>query len=155
IHDAGWREVLVFLFELLADRPGWPEAVAEALFGPGLADVAGTDAGRAPAVTLLARLAMNPYSGLPEPLRARALDIAVEWEVLRRHAGRSGGVDIRRVLFSDPKSHPRVLAALAVAMARHGGRSLDLSGTALRDVTPLATLTSLERLDLSDTAVTD
>lgn len=62
--DPSWRETMVLLFELLADRPGWPEALYQVVFD-------GTDDLTA-RLLLLARVAVDPHSGMPEKVREEA-----------------------------------------------------------------------------------
>jgi hypothetical protein len=80
-----WRETLVFLFELLADQPGWPQTLAEDLFGENFKDLDPEVAEIKNAGVLLARLVIDPHSGFSQDLRDQAITKCAELEIALQH----------------------------------------------------------------------
>ena len=180
-----WQEALVFLAELLADRPDWPETLIETLFGDGF-DVLyrpDTTITRA-AAPLLARLATDPHSGLSDALREQAVQACVTWQVndQQRDAGKFSSFrstpSVFRTLFAaGGLLRPQVWSCL-VEVLGNGAQylslngcaidalpgdpplpsslsQLDLGGTDVSDLAPLAGLTGLQWLGLDGTGVSD
>ena len=154
-----WRETLIFLFELLANRPGWPEELAEALFGPDFGRI-GDDEPSYEAGVLLAHLAADPHSGLTDPMREAAIDRCCQAEMNRFESpGSVFTLDAPRLfvaLFSaEPGDLPRLWETIVRRAKERTLRRFSLKGSRVSDIGPLANLTDLEELDLSNTRVSD
>ncbi len=180
-----WRETLIFLFELMADSPGWPAALAEILFGKNFRDVEPGGPCEVGAAFLLAQLALNPHSGFSPAMRGRAMAVCARREAEAQKTWRRdekpvwlyGSGLLRTLLAAEPGRPPPAWGAFIEAVGRSGtdmltlsGCSgvenvgalagmtlliLDLDGTGVTDLRPLAKLTALESLYLDRTGVTD
>jgi internalin A len=159
-QQAVWRETLVFLFELLASRPGWPEELAETLFGEVFTDVEAGQLAAEPAAVLLAQVAVDPHSGLPRHVRQQAIQVCCEWEAARQAQLREGADFF--------EYQPRVAAALftveredletvwqAFLTAVHDAQRLWLTNTGVTELEPLRRLTNLQGLWLANTGGTE
>ena len=154
--DVLWRETLIFLFEIVADEPGWSEAVADAIFGTEFKELAE----RWDATVLLATLSVDPHSGFSKAMRDRAME-----QCWRAELENQCSLDLHAWAFWVPKVAVVLLSALpgelpgvwgAFEAASGGGtKHLTLSGACVTDPTPLEKLTNLEWLDLSGTFVSD
>src|SRR5262249_23393242 len=83
-----WRETLIHLFELLADRGTWSDDLAEELFGVDFLDIPiDPEKPLAGAAPLLATLSTNPYSGLSDDARQRAWTACWSRELEVQQAG--------------------------------------------------------------------
>jgi len=154
-----WRETLIFLFELLANRPGWPEELAEALFGPDFSRI-GVVGPRYEAGVLLAHLAADPHSGLSDPMREAAIDRCCQAEMtFFRSSDLPFDLPEPRLfvaLFSaEPTDLPRLWETIVRRAKERTLRGFSLSGSRVSDIGPLAGLTDVEHLDLSNTRVAD
>jgi hypothetical protein len=74
-----WRETLVLLCELLADRPDWLDEVIDAVFGDGFADFEQPKLWEARRAELLAEIASDPYGGLSRERRRQAWKACWLW----------------------------------------------------------------------------
>ena len=158
-----WRETLVFLFELLADRTGWVPAVAERMYREGFDGLAANDMQARPAAVLLARLATDPHSGFAQDMREAALAACARWEAARlgelepgTHARWGYDPEVARALLAaEPEQRPLAWRALVAAFREAGPRAVSLRGCAT--VTELGDLAGLDlaALDLTGTGVTD
>ena len=183
LGDETWQEVFVFLFELLADRRGWPQALAVAVFDKNFERVAPGDVKVLPAAALLARLAVNPHSGFTRAMRDQAIATCWRTEIAAQQtsayvAAWAYEPKVAQALsMAEAKDLPIVWKSFAAAaleadaktisLWRCAGlgsvepliglnlRLLNLGGTAIADVAPLRELTDLETLVLDDTAVVD
>ncbi len=160
--DPVWRETLVFLFELLAARPGWPEDLAEMLFGETFRNIGAGDAEAESAAILLANIAADPHSGLPQSVRQQAIQVCCQWEVA--HQGQLPGDQIilsyrpqvAAALFgAEEEDLETVWGAFLSAVKSSDLRYLSLSEVGVTDVSPLGGLTNLQALSLANTGVTD
>jgi hypothetical protein len=147
----------VFLFELLAARPGWPSELAETLFGEQVARIASGAAEMEASAILLAQVAADPHSGLPQDVRQRAIQVCCQWEVTHQQQLKPDE------LFG---YQPQVLAALFTAedethediwnaLLEFDFHALLLNGTQVSDVSPLSGLSNLQGLSLDGTEVSD
>lgn len=152
-----WRETLIFLFELLAAEPGWPEELVEILFGKQLAKIKPGNKAIRSAVLLLAHLTADAHSGLPRILRDQAIEACAAWEIADQQLKiQTSDPPVLTALFSgDPTGHPRVWAAIYIASRRLLPSHLDLSGLPVTDLALLATLPNLHTLYLYRTDVAD
>jgi len=148
-----WRETLVFLFELLADQPDWPKTLAEDLFGADFADLspdAGKDHG---AAVLLARLAIDPHSGLSGELRKKAISACWRMEIPAQSDSLIT-TEIARLLFAaEPDQLPVVWDSLTSAVGASKVTRLSLNGC--RGVESIARLSGLplEALSVAATSL--
>lgn len=177
-RQSAWQETLLFLFELLADQPGWPENLAADLFGADLAEIATPNLAAQPAAVLLARISVDPHSGLPTLLRRRGIERCMERELRnqQRFFESSQWLDyqpeIARWLFGVQADQTlaweyliKIAAEIGLERLSFSGcdqiddisaleslcglKGLDLYGTGTRDLSPLRRLSRLESLDLS------
>jgi internalin A len=156
-----WREPLVLLFGLLAGRPEWAEELAALLFGGNFSDLAQDRESRLAIRTrLLAEVSTDPHSGLPGNLRASAWDACWGWELRRQrdmdHLLEASGV-ARSLTGADSMELPGVWSSFRRATSSQEGdlQWLNLSGTQVSDLSPLAGLENLQSLVLSGTQVSD
>jgi internalin A len=179
-NEATWRESLLLLFELLADRPEWLEVVIEPLFGEGYEKVVSGGQGQENRAMLLAAISVDPYSGLTREERTSAWRACWVWEILYQQEEIPGPIVARILTSTDPSEIPAVWSVfeevlrdlqptrlnledclgLGVATLHAiGGVSnlqyLDLSGTAVEDLSPLSGLTNLRTLFVIKTSVSD
>ncbi len=171
-----WRETLVFLFELLAsEQPRWLKPLEQCLFGEGFCNVSNGGKDVRNLAVLLARLVIDPHSGLTLGARDSAIDACWEW-VLRSVAAGSHGREVARTLAASDVAEWRQIAPRLLGITKRRGISsirlarlpikdltflseageletLDLSGTPARDISVLSLLTSLLNLDLSRSSV--
>ena len=165
---AVWRESMLFLFELLAiepkDRP-WLSCLSDALFGKGFAAIGPRKRDHpvtAGLAALLARLAVDPYSGVSEAQRPQAFGACWRFfcgESLRL-AGRLWLLDpeVARTLFAAEEDYrPAVRKELALAAQGLNVTGLNMTGAPVADadLDALRGLKGLQWLALSGTQVTD
>jgi internalin A len=160
-----WREPLVLLFGLLAGDPAWAKELESLLFGDEHENLfEDQEPARPERARLLAEIATDPHSGLPGDRRQEARDVLWRWELQRQarlermERRPNPPLVARSLLAADPTELPAVWSALKRAFdspACAAIRSLDLSGTSVTDVSPLAGLEDLQTVDLWGTGVTD
>jgi internalin A len=125
-----WRESLILLFELLAEkRPDWIPELLELLFGAQL-ELMPISAGNSDRALLLTEVVLDDYSGLNEEDRRRAGEVC--WIATGAQIG-----DLEALL-----RLPNL-------------RILHLFGFQASDLTPLQNLKQLQILDLRSTQVSD
>lgn len=163
-REVFWRETLVFLFELLADQTGWPETLAEDLFGPDFQDLQPGSREDLPAGVLLARLAVNPHSGFTHQMRKLAiqrccqLEIAIQQTLQSDTETISYKPEVFRILFStEPDQVSGILHTLVAVAQEVKATTLVLSQCTAVDSNSVRSLVNLnlQLLDLSSTGVTD
>jgi len=156
-----WRETLIFLFELLADRTGWPKVLAHTLFGEGFTAIEPADAASEPAAVLLASLAADPHSGLPAPLRGQAIDACCRWEIHRQAKSEVLSLDYlmyepsvaRALLAGDSPDWASFWSSFVGALKETGRGPINLRNTPVFDLGPLAQLKDVQALILDGTQV--
>jgi internalin A len=160
--DDTWREPLVLLFGLFAGRPEWAEELATLLFGAAFDEIAqDREASLDTRALLLAEVSTDPHSGLPGNLRERAWDACWRWELRRQNLQDlsewlEGTPRVARTLTgADAADQQGVWRALQRNAAAEAVPLLDLSGTQVSDLSPLARLENLKLLNLSGTPVSD
>ncbi len=129
-----WRETLVFLFELLADQLGWPQTLAEDLFGENFKDLDPEVAEVKNAGVLLARLVVDPHSGFSQDLRDQAIAKCAELEIaLQQKIGLDSAdfwsyePEVARALFTiESEQLPWVWKALIAAAKMADAKNLTL-----------------------------
>jgi hypothetical protein len=149
---------LVFLVELIAasDQPKWLKPLSECLFGRDFADVVTHNADVQNQVVLLARLAIDSYSGLSWSDREQAIAVCCRWEVTQQKLLWTHSNEVTKSLFlADREERVRIGQMFASAAREIGLQQLSLSGTQVSDVSPLAGLGQLELLNLRGTEVSD
>ena len=170
-----WRETFAFLFELLAteEEDDWYADLLECVFGKKFSrlDTSASDGVRFNLGQLLARLVVNSRSGLSSLMREQAIAccIRAQFRLYRPHVLRYG---IRRtrhrylkvpadifaeLVRDDPKLNERVFTQIAEQLEtlEPGDRGISLWRSQISDLEPLASLTTLEWLDLEFTRVSD
>ena len=155
--QSAWGETFSFLFELLASKEDWYADLLDTVFGPNFSRLEKnvSDDSTMNRAQLLARLAINPRSGLART-RDEAIIAAVRLE-LRPEYARVYSPHLSSVfevlLRDDPNK--KILRLICEESKKLNVRSLSLAQTQVSDLGPLADLTALERLDLSHTPVSD
>ena len=157
-HSA-WRETLAFLFELLVDRDDWYRDLLVTMFGQGFSRLEG-GAGDGPSRLgeLLARLVVNPRSGIRQDQQPRAL-VAIIRTALRAETtweGRPrtpGG--LASLLGDDPDWNAKVLGSVVDEMELQGVVELSLARTGISDLGPLGRAVWLKGLDVARTRISD
>ena len=158
--DPLWTETLIFLFEILADQKGWPEALSATLFGKSFALVKFQKKHGTTIAELAARIAIDPHAGLPQTLRKAA--ICKCWDVdFKVQDGTVGEYwqyksNIARVLFSAEEDlMPYVLESMRDTVLGQQRDTLVLTGCAgLRDLAHICGL-KLKTLNVAGAAVDD
>ena len=160
-----WRETLVFLFELLADQPGWPQTLAEDLFGENFKDLDPEVAEAKNAGVLLARLVVDPHSGFSQDMRDHAIAKCAELEIaLQQKIDLNSGFsslyvpEVARALFNIESEQLTWVWKVLINVAKAAdAKNLILKDCPAieEDVALLANLVNLQRLELDGTWVKD
>ena len=159
-----WRETFAFLFELLAseDEDDWHADLLDCVFGEDLSRLGGseTDEVSLNLGHLLARLVVNSRSGLSSAKRDEAIACCIQAQFrLQLRYGSEGMPSsvVADLTHDDARLNTKVFTQISAQMATvvPGNRDLDLDGSQISDLRPLASLTILERLHLSSTQVSD
>ncbi len=161
-----WRETFAFLFELLAseEEDDWHEDLCDCVFGTGFSRLEGSESkeetkeealnlGR-----LLARLVVNSQSGLSSSKRREAIACCVKTQLRLQRTYRNMDSSIFKDLIrDDTQLYEDMFNEIAAQMQKPelGKRSLILNGCQVSDLSPLAKLSTLEFLSLSNTQVSD
>ncbi len=154
-----WRETLILLFEMLADRTGWPMKLAKWIFGSNLKEV-GEDTPKA-RVLLLAEFSIDPQSGFSDGMRDAAIEACCRWAVNRQQSELHGRLfgpanAVLQTLFeAERENEPRIWHALARSVQEVGATRLSLAGAQMSDASGLARLRTLEELSLFGTPISD
>ena len=160
-----WRETFSFLFELLAseDDDEWHADLLDCIFDKDLsrlndADFDLRDEDQAQQILnlgeLLARLVTNSRSGLTS--EGRDLAIACSVRVQLQSSSLLPWQNIFRILFGeDIRWNERIFEEINRQMQWLNIWTLDLRGTGISDISPLANFTDLQSLDLGETQVSD
>jgi internalin A len=180
-NDAAWRESLLLLCELLADRPEWLEVLVQSLFEEDFAGVSEASENWWDRALLLAAVSVDPYSGLTRSQRAKAWRACWKWEIRKQQDDQLSFPAVARTLTNaEPSELPEVWDAFAEILQevqperlylpgcrglgektlREIGRCrylkiLDLSGTSVSDLSALSKLINLRQLFLDETSVSD
>ena len=155
--QSAWGETFSFLFELLASKEDWHALLLDTVFGPNFSRLEKnvSDDSTMNRAQLLARLAINPRSGLART-RDEAIIAAVRLELRYGNAGtyplRSPSV-FTILLGDDPDR--KILELIGKQAKELHVRSLFLAQTQVSDLELLAQLRGLKTLDLSQTQVSD
>ena len=107
---------------------------------------------------LLARLVVNTRSGLSPPEREKAIKHCVKTQIrFPTNPWMPQSNIFTDLIGDDVQWNRKVLKEIGaqIEVAESRTRRLDLSGTQVSDITPLANLHSLESLDLGGTQVSD
>ena len=155
--QSAWGETFSFLFELLASKEDWHADLLDTVFGPNFSQLKGNvpDDPVMNRALLLARLAINPRSGLAR-MRDEAIIAAVRLELRHEYARVYSPrlSSVFEVLLRDDPDR-KILGLISAQAKRLGIRALSLAQTQVSDLGSLANLTTLETLDLWDTQVSD
>lgn len=177
--EEAWREALVLLCELLAERPEWLGEVVDSMFGEGFAALCQSwTKAQTRSAELLAEIAGDPYGGLSKERRRLAWKTCWRWvwEVSQKQAligevnRRLTGVDadeaaemwsiFAEVAAEKPERTTLNLAGASITKntpwpALHRLHTLSLKGAGIEDLSMLSELSNLRDLDLSRTPVSD
>jgi len=161
--NASWREPLVLLFGLLAGRPDWSRELADLLFGEGYSVIQEAQPPRESDRTLLlAEVSVDPHTGLRGDLRTGAWEACWTWELTRQTEAGIEGFLLSRplvaqtLLNAEPNEQAAIWALLVATGSSLGVSRLSLSGvTTLNELARLRELNNLEDLNLSGTPVSD
>ena len=159
-QDGVWRETIVFLFELLAPKEDWHTDLLDSIFGKDFSklNTSKPDTGILNLACLAARLALNPRSGLDLSKRELIVDgcIRVQFEYQSNSNNRFlRNIVLRELFDDDAKWNAGVLKTIGRLLESSVPYRLNLSGTKVSDIAPLADLRELEWLDLDGTRVSD
>src|SRR5262249_18813234 len=147
--DDFWSETLIFLVELIAnEKPDWNVALRDCLFGENWERVNAAGA-TGPVIRLLARLAVDPHTGLDDGLRRTAASICFRWEISSFQSiadpdqfwKRSEILSI--LLSGESQAQFRYLEILAEQAITLSASRLSLAGIPVSDLKPLAGLAAL------------
>ena len=152
-----WQEVLVLLFEMLAEHGKWSAHLAKKLFPQVLGSLSpASPQTEDEGFRLLARLSVDPHAGLPDELRSKAWDAC--W--VRQFAMRSPSDPIHShsrnnpiggaLLSGDSVYVKRVLSSLEASARDKEVVVLDLSSVRLDDLKPISRIPSLRQLFLQN-----
>ena len=161
-----WLETFCFLFEMLANRPEWHSELMNCVFGEGFSLLDEMYAGEElfNLGYLVARLVVNPYSGLGAGDRAAAIDGCVRTQIICSHYGFTVDNFTDRPLFElltagDHGLSDEVMASIPrvwdAATRYLDDKILDLRRANIANLEPISSLLSLNGLLLSDTNVSD
>ena len=178
LHDYArrklWHESLIFLFEMMADQPGWPPVLAKVFFGENFDDIVPEeievgdydDSSELPPETaagvLAVHLAADPYSGFTPEMQSRAVAQCCRLEAAQQKAygdlgtwwGHAPHV-ARALLAAQRRGLHQVWGDLVAAFEEASVSALNLDGAAVTELSPLAGLKNLQYLYLRGTAVSD
>ena len=174
-RDSGWLETFCFLFEMLADKPEWHSELVKCVFGGEFSELPELDASAEDWTLgqkifnlghLAARLVVNPHSGLSPQERERAINWCVRVQV--KHSDYwhrellvmvSPGSSLFGALMRDANLCSNVMASICRQWSSTTDdlplKMLDLRGANMVDLSPVAELSNVERLVLTDTDVAD
>jgi internalin A len=146
---SSWREVFIFLFELVAERKGWPEHLFKRLFKSSLNDTPGQTGKEAVStLRLLAAVSVDPHSGLPEDLRKEAWDKAWRWD-LSSDMESFDDLMAPILLATQTVYEPQVWDSIQRLWKETQPKKLDLSDCqGVTSLHPIRNLTNLEQLSL-------
>ena len=157
-RDSVWRETFAFLFERLSDKNDWHDELQKRVFGDGLSELKAVRDGGLNLGVLLARLVINPQSGLSYDARRSGLRACMRAALGQMSMGsvvdQVHGI-ISTLLSQDSEQNDRVMGVLANEARSLSITEIDLRGTQVSDIKPLAEVVSLKSLDLMDTDVAD
>ncbi len=153
-NDPSFREVFVLLFELLAERGDWGEVMAEVVFGEDFAKVGDGGKDHQARALLLAAVSVDPYSGWTKEFVGAAWRTCWKWELRQQQVRWPEAPWLVSFLFRgfDPASGWPALLEASKALTVH---RLDLRGTGVSTLAPLAELGSLESLYLDSKELID
>ena len=162
--ESVWRETFAFLFELLTseEEDDWHADLLDCVFGEEFSRLDGSESND---VTLnlghlLARLVVNTRSGLAPSRRDQAIACCVKAQFglqLRYAPGGMPSSIASDLIRDDALLNTKVFKQIGaqIAAGEPGHRVLDLGGSQVSDLRPLASLITLERLHLGGTQVSD
>ena len=162
--ESVWRETFAFLFELLAseEEDDWHADLLDCVFGENFSRLDGSESAEVSLNLghLLARLVVNSRSGLTIPKRDEAIACCVKAQVQlqrRRHPEKMPSSIYEDLIRDDTQLNAKVLKEIGaqIEMEKLGNRELDLRGSQVSDLGPLANLTTLERLNLEGAQISD
>ena len=162
--ESVWRETFTFLFELLAseEEDDWHADLLDCVFGK---DFSRLDDSNSTEVSLnlghlLARLAANSRSGFSLTKRNAAIACCVKTQFqlqLRDPHKKQPSSILADLIRDDTQLNAKVFNEISAYMEVETPRNrhLDLRGSLVPDLEPLANLSTLERLDLDGVQISD
>ena len=162
--ESVWRETFAFLFELLTseEEDDWHADLLDCVFGKDLSRLDGSESDESSLNLglLLARLVVNSRSGLSPSRRDQAIACCIQAQFrlqLRYGVGEMLSSIVAELIREDTRLNIKVFKQLSIQMEmeEQGNRELDLTGSQVSDLEPLAKLTMLTSLDLMGTQVSD
>ena len=159
-----WRETFAFLFELLAleEEDDWHADLLDCVFGEEFSRLDGSEADNVSLNLghLLARLVVNSRSGLSLSKRDEAIACCVKAQMRLQISHKSPSLPssiLSDLIRDDAQLNGRVFAQVRAQMEVKNlrTREIELRGSQLADLEPLAKLTTLNSLNLRDTQVSD
>jgi len=147
-NSYAWQEVLVFLFELIADEVAdWKDVIRDTVFGERFDILKTTDVSMMNAFQLLARLINNRHVGWEDEVAQNALRLAFQWAIVNeQHTSQDYGRILPRLLSGGPDAIARRGAILREAIETSKVRKLVLSWTDLTDWSGLAGVRTIQHL---------
>ena len=157
--DSVWRETFAFLFELLSEKKDWHDELQKRVFGDRFVELErAVQYDSLNLGTLLARIVINPQSGLSSDAKRSAVRACVRAALsqMPTEVSLDPPYGIASTLLSqDNDQSDRVMKVLVQEARSLSCTSIHLGGTQLADITPLANVGTLESLDLVETNVSD
>ena len=162
--ESVWRETLAFLFELLSseEEDDWHADLLGCVFGENFSrlDGSASDEVSLNLGHLLARLVVNPRSGLSPSTRDQAIACCIQTQFrlqLRHRSEEIMSSIVADLIRDDAQLNVKVFTQIGAQMKMEEPRNrvIDLSGSQISDLEPLARLNILEWLDLMDTQVSN
>ena len=162
--ESVWRETFAFLFELLAseDEDDWHADLLDCVFGENFSRLDGSESHEVSLNLglLLARLVVNSRSGLSPSTRDQAVACCIQAQFrLQLRYGDEAMMPsiVADLIRDDGLLNIKVFKQLGIhmEMEEQGNRELDLTGSQVSDLEPLAKLTMLKGLDLTRTQISD
>ena len=156
--ESVWRETFAFLFELLAseDEDDWHADLLDCVFGEEFSRLDGSESDEVSLNLghLLARLVVNPRSGLTSQRRHSAFVHCVRTEL--RNQSYMSSKDIFNVLLTDVVTlNVNLFEEIQKQMNQLRISYLDLFGVHISDLSPISDFFEIHSLNLSETFISD
>ena len=156
--ESVWRETFAFLFELLAseEEDDWHTDLLDCVFGEEFSRLDGSESDEVSLDLghLLARLVVNPRSGLTSQRRHSAFVHCVQTEL--RNSSYMSSKDIFNVLLADVVTlNVDLFEEIQTQMNQLEISYLDLFGVQISDLSLISDFSEIHSLNLSETLISD